>query len=1137
MRKRLLFILSAMLLSVVAVAQRHSYAEESVLREGNVVKIRVKETGIHAVTYDELKKWGLQPEQVRVLGYGGNVLSEKFALHKWDDVPSVAFYMHKGADGVFGSGDYILFYARGPVGWTYNGKRWAHTRNPYSNYGYYFLSDAAGEQRLIDDAEAIDASGAYEVDWYTEYWLHEIDKVNLIDNTGVSGGGRHFYGETIVPNNNTLPITFDTKNVRTDKSMTCFAEVAVSAAEKTKMTMVLAGKLATRYYDAIPVSDFYTKARVDSMQITIAAKNAGEQQVEIRMVDAASGAKAYLDYVELNVPVDLMMRGQEMAISNTTNLKKSPTMRFVMSSATANTQIWCVTDGVNIQRMPTTKTNDGRIAWVGNNMQAEMYMAVDVAQKSWRKPEYVGKVANQNLHALRNKDYVIICPAEFKDAALRLAKKHEEVDHITWAVVTAEEVYNEFSSGTPDVTAYRCLMKMLYDRALGSKTQQPKNLLLMGSASYDNRNLLGEKSGVPQLLVYEAKNSTEETKAYGTDDYCGFMADNAGIDTKGNFNETKARMDLGVGRLPVRTLEQANQVVDKLCRYMDNKVLGKWKSQICFLADDGDSGLHIETADEGAEVLRKENPNFVVNKIYLDAHTQEVNAAGERYPLAKNQFDNLMTNGVLFMNYSGHGGYNNITNEMFMSTNDIRNMSNTNQGFWFLATCSFSHYDGGVPSAGEEAVLNPYGGAIGVLSACRTVYATQNEILNTNLCDTLFGHKDAFSYYMTLGEAVRCAKNMPNLYGDLNKMPYVLLADPALRLNYPTDYEIRTTSDLDTLRALTVHTIQGYVADETGDTATWFNGPMDITIWDKMQQMITNDNDETNEDAKKRLKFNDYPNVLFSGVTTIVDGKFEFTFNVPKDIRYNYGNGRIAYYAYDQETRGEGVGHFEDFVVGGSSTVEIVDTIGPELEIYLNHPLFADGDKTYEFPHFFANIYDENGINTVGSGIGHDLMMVIDEDPTMTYVLNDYFQAENNSYQRGRVSYKMPEMEEGAHRMTFRAWDMFNNSSTAALNFHVVKGMAPTLYQVVAYPNPVSASGVLHFQIDYDQPHEVIMTEIRVYNLSGQLIKEFAQTGANGIQWDLSQMNILPGIYIYQVKIKTLTSEFVSKTGKIIISK
>lgn len=1137
MRKRLLFILSAMLLSVVAVAQRHSYAEESVLREGNVVKIRVKETGIHAVTYDELKKWGLQPDQVRVLGYGGNMLSENILLNKWDDVPSVAFYMHKGADGVFNSGDYILFYARGAIGWEFTGKRWLHTRNPYSDYGYYFLSDAAGEQRLITQTEALDGTTALDVDWFTDCLLYEKELYNLIDKKGVSGGGRNFYGEVMQVGNNTLTIPFDTENVRTDKQMVCFAEVAVGSSERASVVMTVGNKSVTRYYNLIEVSDFYTKAKVDSIQLTTTPTTTGKQQVNLEFVNPVQFAMGYLDYIELNVPSELKMRGAQMAICNTAYQNKAATIRFLLSGANANTQIWRVTDGVNIERMPTTQTNDGKLTWVGDNKTAEKYFALDVTQKTWKKPQLIGKIANQNLHALREKDYVIICPEEFREAAIRLAKKHEEVDHVTWAVVTDEEVYNEFSSGTPDVTAYRRLMKMLYDCADGDKNKQPKNLLLLGSASYDNRNLLGETSGVGRLLVFEAKNSVIETKAYASDDYCGMLADNAGVDIEGKFNEVNAKMNIGVGRLPVRTLEQANQVVDKLCRYMDNAMLGKWKSQICFLADDGDGGLHIETADEGAEKLRQENPNFVVNKIYLDAYIQEVNAAGERYPLAKNQFDNMLNNGVLFMNYSGHGGYNNITNELFMTTKDIQNMKNTNLGFWFLATCSFSHFDGGIPSAGEEAVLNPYGGAIGVLSACRTVYATQNKILNTNLCDTLFGHKDPFSYHMTLGEAVSIAKNMPNLYGDMNKMPYVLLADPALRLNYPTDYEIRTTSDLDTLRALTMHTIQGYVADATGDTATWFNGPMDITIWDKMQQMITNDNDETNEDAKKRLKFNDYPNVLFSGVTTIVDGKFEFSFMVPKDIRYNYGNGRIAYYAYDEETREEGVGYYEDFVVGGSSTVEIVDSVGPEVQIYLNHPLFADGDKTYEFPHFFANIYDENGINTVGSGIGHDLLMVIDEDPKMTYVLNDYFIAENNSYQRGMVSYKMPEMTEGAHRLTFRAWDLLNNSNTASLNFHVVKGMAPTLYQVVAYPNPTSASGMLYFQIDYDQPDEVIQTEIRMYNLRGQLIKEHTQTGTEGIQWNMNEINAPAGIYVYQVKIRTLTSEFVSKAGKIIISK
>jgi hypothetical protein len=524
----------------------------------------------------------------------------------------------------------------------------------------------------------------------------------------------------------------------------------------------------------------------------------------------------------------------------------------------------------------------------------------------------------------------------------------------------------------------------------------------------------------------------------------------------------------------------------------------------------------------------------VLNKIYLDTYTQEVNAAGERYPDAKNRFDNLIKTGVLFMNYSGHGGYNNITNELFMKTQDIRNMSNANQGFWFLATCSFSHFDGGIPSAGEEAVLNPYGGAIGVLSACRTVYATSNLILNKNICDTLYGHTDAFSYNMTLGEATAIAKNQTGY--DTNKLAYILLADPAIRLNYPTDYQIITTTPLDTLQALTVQTVQGYIMDANGDTATWFNGPMDVTIWDKLQQVMTRDNDETDEAKKVKMLVNDYPNTLFAGKTAVVNGKFNYTFMVPKDIRYNYGKGRIAYYAYDEESGEEGIGYYEDFLVGGSSTVETIDSIGPDLRLYLNNPAFVDGGKTYEFPHFYADIQDENGINTVGSGIGHDLLLIIDNDPNQTFVLNDYFTARNNSYQQGSVSFKMPEMTEGAHTMTFRAWDLLNNSSTAALTFQVVKGLHPTLYQVLTYPNPVSATGVLNFRIEFDQPDEVVQTEMYLCDLSGRLVKAHKQVGTEGIQWNMNELNAAPGIYIYQVRIKTPTSNFVSKAGKIIIT-
>lgn len=1132
--KKLIFIIYILLLNQLTWAGIHSYTDQSVLRNGTIIKIQVSETGVHILPYDSLKAWGLRPEHVSILGYGGGMLSENFLLPHWDDLPPVAFYMHTGTDSVFSSGDYILFYAQGTTQWNCGEDGiWRHKKNPYSHYGYYFISDQLPLQKRIEISQKQhDTISIKDVDWYTAYKLHEKDSINLIDPSGISGGGREFYGEVLNLKNKALTISLPVQNVRTNLLSRCYIDIAAFASEVTPIQVNYAGTTTICKIPAVGVEKQYVKGVIDSAIIDCYASSKEDQTINLYFQSNVSGANAYLNYIELNIPCDLNMIDNQMAISNTSLLGQSNSIRFHLHGANVHTQIWRVTDGVNIEKMPTTFENN-ILTWVGSNTTPEKYVAVNpTTSNNWLQAKKIGKVANQNLHALENIDYVIICPEEFLNPSIKLAKKHEEIDHITWAVVTDQQVYNEFSSGTPDATAYRWLMKMLYDRAQGDPIKQPKSLLLMGDGTYDNRKIISA-SGTRQLLTYQAINSVIETAAYATDDYFGFMQDHAGI-YENAFVDVRALMDIGVGRLPVKTLEEAEQVVDKLCAYMDDQVLGKWKSQILFLADDGDHGLHVQTADKGAERLRKENKDFIVNKIYLDAYTQEVSAAGESYPLAKNQFDNLMSNGVLFMDYSGHGGYNNITNELFMKTADIKRMNNVNQGFWFLATCSFSHFDSGHVSAGEEAVLNPNGAAIGVLSACRTVYATQNTILNTNLCDTLFGHKNAFNYHMTLGEATRIAKNQTGQ--DNNKLPYILLADPALKLNYPTDYQVQTISRIDTINALSIQTIKGYIQTPNNDTANWFNGKIDITVLDKMQEIATRDNDEIQEAQKTKLKYKDYPNTLFVGQTDVKDGIFEFTFMVPKDIRYNYGNGRIVYYAYDDETREEAVGHFEDFVIGGSSSVIAPDTIGPNLHIYLNNPAFKDGDQTYEFPHFYAEIYDENGINTAGTGIGHDLLMIIDNDPKQTYVLNSYFKANNNSYQDGLVSYKMTEQSEGAHTLTFRAWDLYNNSSTAILNFQIVKGLDPQIYNIVTYPNPVSTTGVMNIKINYDQPDELIETAIYLYDISGKLVYTTSQKGAEGIKWDMSHINIESGIYLYQVNIKTTTSNYVSKAGKIIIT-
>ncbi|MBQ1858281.1 MAG: hypothetical protein II140_00310, partial [Paludibacteraceae bacterium] len=437
---------------------------------------------------------------------------------------------------------------------------------------------------------------------------------------------------------------------------------------------------------------------------------------------------------------------------------------------------------------------------------------------------------------------------------------------------------------------------------------------------------------------------------------------------------------------------------------------------------------------------------------------------------------NLLRSGVLFFDYSGHGGSNSVTNESILNQKDIESMSNRNLAFWLFATCNFGAYDGGKRSAAESAVLNPNGGAIGVLAATRTVFANPNTTLNRSICDKLFAHTNATQYNATLGEAIAAGKNA--LGGDANKMAYVLIGDPALRLNYPTDYQVQTTTAIDTLNALSVQHVEGRIIDEDSLLVEDFNGKVDITIYDKLQVITTRDNDDTSDDAKY-LSYNDYPSTIFSGATDVKDGLFSYTFMVPKDIRYNFGNGRIVYYAVttDSLETAEATGHFEDFIIGGTGNVLLADTTGPEMRIYLNTQAFQNGDKTYPTPRFFADLQDEHGINTAGAGIGHDLMLIVDDDPKQIYSLNEYFTASSNSYQAGQVSYLMDALSDGPHSLTFRAWDLLNNSTTQSLNFIVESGLDPSIYSVTTYPNPVQEQGIVNLVVNYDQPDELIQTE------------------------------------------------------------
>jgi len=1113
--KKILFIAFWVLVSLPMIAGIHSYAERSVLADGHWVKIRVSESGVCRMSFSELRSAGLEPSQVRVFGYGGAQKEQDFSKRNIDDLPQVPVYVGE---------DYILFYVQGPISWTYNGSRFAHTRNTYSDFGYYLLSDDAGAMLPFPEAEAVSGSPT-DVTYYSYYQVQDKDSVNLIDRTGVSGGGRTFYGEQFAAGQ-TRTFTFSTPYANGDNSSVYIDMAANAATTSTVKAQLNNTSSKSIYISSIP--DHYTFGVAGTISMNGASEEQN-QRVTMQFVNSNAGALAWLNYIEITTPSELVMTGSYMGIRSLVNRNTTNPVRFLLRNTTASTQIWDVTDLAAIQRMPTTMVDD-QLAWIGTQADGvHEYIAVNTDGTKFVQAEVVGEVKNQNLHALSNIDYIIICPEGYEDVSEDLAKAHEAKQAITYAIVTDQQVYNEFSSGTPDATAYRWLMKMLYDRAKNGIGQQPRWLLLMGHGTFDNRKLL-RNSGTSLLLTYQSKNSVNEIKAYATDDYFAYLDDNEGaIDTQG-------RMDIGVGRLPVESLDEARTTVDKLIQYIRNEQTGKWKNQLVYLADDGENGTHTETAEKSAELVRIKNPDFIVHKIFLDAYPQEVNASGESYPLAKNRVLNLLKNGVLFFDYSGHGGYNAITNESILNLKDIAGMTNKNQAFWLFATCNFAQCDAGKRSAAETAVLNPKGGAIGILAATRTVYAPQNTNLNRSVCDTLFGHSDVLHYDMTLGEAILIGKNL--LGSDENKLAYVLLGDPCMRLNYPTDYHVETLTEMDTLNALSVQHVEGRIIDEDLNTVSDFNGKVDITIYDKMQSIPTRDNDNAGGDPRV-VAYNDYPNTIFSGATDVKDGLFNYTFMVPKDIRYNFDKGRIVYYAVtaDSLETAEAVGHFEQFIIGGSGSIVTIDTVGPEMEIYLNSPAFRNGDKTYATPRFFANLYDENGINTAGAGIGHDLMLIIDDDPKMIYSLNEYFTAANNSYQAGQVSYLMEELANGPHSLTFRAWDLLNNSTTKSLNFIVEAGLDPSIYNVTTYPNPVQQSGVVHLIVNYDQPDELIETEIYLYNTAGQMVYSHKQDNPDAVSINLPALGLNTGVYIYSVKIKSASSKYSTTSGKIIVTR
>lgn len=1103
----------------------HSYAANSQLSSGKWVKIRVSDSGVYKITNSELLKMGFtNPAKVRLYGYGGLLLSEDFSKQKPDDLPQIPLWRET---------DYVLFYANGTIRWTPDTSNtfFTHTQNHYSGYSYYFLTES-DEEPLNFPVENLSGSTDNKIQTFDDYALYEKDAYSW------TSSGRELYEDYDYASGNIKRYTFTLPGITNDNGWVTADFSAKSSGQSTTFNISVNGTdCGTGTISPVYSGDSYTKAMTGS-KTSVWEGGKDENTVVTITHTRSSGVPGRLNYIRLNYKRSLALYNSYTFFRSLSSIGKEST--FVLSSANENTRIWDITTPGSYKQIEGTLSNSAYSFTIPAGDLHE-FVAVDV-KGSFKNVEVVGTVPNQNLHAMTGVDMVIITPPdkEFTAQAERLAKAHREKDGLTVSVVTSEQVYNEFSSGTPDATAYRWLMKMLYDRA-SSQSEMPKYLLLFGNCAWDNRMITSSWKGYSQpdfLLCFESYNSTSETSSYVTDDYFGFLDDSEGTSLASD------KMDIGVGRLPVRTVEQAKQMVDKVIAYMENKEVGPWKNVLCFAADDGDNNLHMEQAEVLAKSMESNYPEFLVNRVYLDSYKRETTATGYTYKLATKRLLELLNQGLLVVNYTGHGSATGWAAENLLTSSDITELTSPRLSLWVTATCDFARFDDVSTSAGELAFLNSKGGAIGLFTTSRVVYASQNSDLNVAFNKYIFAREDGKR--LRLGDIMRKAKCESSLSGDMNKLNFSLIGDPALTLAYP-DYKVvvdefnnqSATADASLIKAGSKVTVKGRVLNTDGTTATDFNGFVHPTVLDNEETVTTLGNESggvTTFTYKERTR------KLFAGSDSIKAGSFNFTFPVPVDINYSNQSGMLNLYASGNVFMHEGQGAFSNFLIGGTAdSISVKDTLGPKISLYLNTPDFVHGGKTNETPFFVATLEDSDGINTVGNGIGHDIMLVVDNSSVYSYVLNNYYEAQLGDYTKGEVRYTLPELTEGKHKLLFRAWDVQNNSSSANLEFEVVKGLKPMLFSVDCTKSPAHDNTT--FILTHDRPETELEVCISVFDFTGRELWSHTESGTSAtnyyyVDWDLtssSGQRLSPGVYLFRATISAGGSKESTKARKIVV--
>ncbi len=1104
-----------------------TFASRSVLASGDWFKIGVPSSGMYKLDRAALQAMGvnlqgLNPRNLRLYGNGGKMLPQANSAPRPDDLVENAIWVEGEQDGSFDANDYILFYGQGPHTWAVNpavGQTpFVHSLNLYSDTTYYYLT--VGSSAGLRVSQQNSQAGSFPViSSYDERWFHEADLRNMVNS------GREWYGEEFNAFALQQSFPISATDLLPNSTVWVTSAVMANSPESSSFAVQLNGSALGTHSISGRGSFNYHPQGVNHVLHFSPNLTALGYTNELRLSYTyqpgnSSSAAGYLNYYTIAAQRQLKLFGNQTSFRSLASLQ-NPVSTFQIAGVAADAQVWDVTDPLKPLRQLTTNTN-GSALFSANSQQLREYIAFQGS--AFPAPTFITKVSNQNLHSLNldgKLDLVVIAPYGFIQQAQRLANHRRTRTGLQVEVVPLSQIYEEFSSGKQDITAIRDFLKMLHERSR-KQGDDLIQVVLLGDASFDPKNRLQQNTNF--IPIYQSRQSLDPILSYSSDDYIGFLDDEEGEWSEIDFSLAH-RLDVGIGRLPVKNSSEADLLIDKIIRYESDQTLGNWRKRLIFLADDGDTNEHLNDADYLAEFVERSFSAYLPQKLYLDLYPQISVPNGQRSPETNQALRENIEKGALVTNYTGHGNALSLADEQILTISEIQSWKNANKLTFFLtATCEFGRYDDPRRNSGAEtALFHPEGGAVGLLTTTRPVYSDGNRALNTNFFNYLFKPLDNGSM-PTLGVLMNKTKNA-SLFG-VNNRNFALLGDPSMKLAYPNLEVVLSklngkpfsAASSDTLKALSTIKLEGLVRTSQQQVASDFQGQVHITVYDKRASLTTLGDQNPKQQVMNRN------NVLYDGLASVKNGVFEVTLVVPKDINYQIGDGSIHLYASSSTLDGHGATLVP---VGGANPDVAADNTPPQLQLYMNDESFVTGGITGNDATLLAHLFDDNGINTAGAGIGHEITAILDENSSDPIILNEFYTADVDSYQSGKVRYALKNLSLGPHTLSLKAWDTHNNSSTTKIEFIVASSEKLALDHVYNIPNPFLSKTTFHF--DHNRPGQELDILIQIFTVSGKLVKSLhgfgdGNTHFSDLTWDGRDENndiLAKGVYIYKVNVRS----------------